>query len=141
MLCQNVTGNSQPMAVLMLSGNNPEGTHPMHHDNPAMDACIQACLDCHRSCLATVAHCLTKGGSHAESRHIQIMLDCAQICAVCADFMIRGSAHSGHLCRECAEICGKCATSCADHADADEMMRACAEECRNCAAECEKTAA
>jgi len=113
----------------------------MHHDHHAMDECIEACLDCHRLCLATVAHCLTKGGVHAEARHIQIMLDCAQICAVCADLMIRGSDHSAHLCRECVEICSECATSCANHSKADEMMRACAETSRRCADECGKIAA
>lgn len=40
-----------------------------HH----LEACIQACLDCHRSCIATAAHCLTKGGHHAEAEHIRIM--------------------------------------------------------------------
>jgi len=112
----------------------------MHHDNHAMDACIQACLDCHRSCLATIAHCLTKGGSHAEARHIQLMLDCAQICGVCADFMIRGSDHCAHICRACADICRACATSCADHGEADDMMRACAAACTRCADECAKMA-
>lgn len=113
----------------------------MNHGNHAMDACVQACLDCHRSCLATIAHCLTKGGSHAEAKHIGIMMDCAQICAVCADFMIRSSDHAAHLCRVCADICRACAASCGQHADADDMMKTCAAACTRCADECGKMAA
>jgi hypothetical protein len=105
-----------------------------------LDSCIAACLDCHRSCLATVAHCLGLGGHHAEPGHIRIMMDCAQICAASADFMIRGSAHHPHLCAECAEICRECEKSCAGHPDADTAMRACAEACRRCAEECGKMA-
>ncbi|MCK8785547.1 four-helix bundle copper-binding protein [Roseomonas sp. NAR14] len=101
-----------------------------------MNACIEACLDCHRTCLATIAHCLGRGGHHAEAAHIGIMMDCAQICAVSADFMIRQSPHHPHLCAECAEICGQCAASCENHPDADDAMRRCAEACRRCASLC-----
>jgi hypothetical protein len=113
----------------------------MHHGNQTMEACIQACLDCHRICLATVAHCLQLGGNHAGPGHIRIMMDCAQICAVSADFMIRGSQHHPHLCRECAEICRECEASCAGHPAADDAMRRCAEMCRRCAEECGRMAA
>ena len=113
----------------------------MHHGNHAMDSCIQACLDCHRACLSTIAHCLSLGGAHAEAGHIRIMMDCAQICAVSADFMARGSDHHTHICRECAEICRECATRCSAHPGADETMRACAEACGRCAEECARMAA
>ena len=111
----------------------------MHHH--AMEACIQACLDCHASCLSTIGHCLSMGGRHAEASHIRIMMDCAQICAVSADFMLRGSDHHAHLCRECADICRDCERSCAGHTGADETMRACAEACRRCAEQFAKMAA
>ena len=42
---------------------------------PSMDDCIRNCTDCHTICLETVAHCLGKGGAHAESRHIRLLLD------------------------------------------------------------------
>jgi hypothetical protein len=101
-----------------------------------MDRCIAACLDCHRNCLATIQHCLGLGGHHAEAGHIRLMMDCAQICATSADFMIRGSEHHPHLCAECAEICRQCAEECEGHPGADEAMRACAASCRACAEEC-----
>ena len=106
-----------------------------------MEACITACLDCHRSCLATIAHCLKQGGHHADSAHITIMMDCAQICVVCAEFMIRGSDHAKHLCRECAEICRACEADCRAHAAGDAEMLACADACKKCAVECVKMAA
>jgi hypothetical protein len=106
-----------------------------------MDTCIRACLECHRICLHCVIHCLTKGGSHAEVGHIRIMMDCAQICATTADFMIRESQHGKHLARECAEICRQCADSCGNHPEADDHMKKCAQACLDCAAECEKMVA
>jgi hypothetical protein len=118
--------------------DNQSGRKPtVNHD---MDSCIQACLDCHRVCLATVAHCLQQGGSHAEAAHIRIMLDCAQICLVSADFMIRGSTLHGRICAVCAETCRACEQSCSGHPDADDAMRRCAEACRRCAEECERMA-
>jgi hypothetical protein len=111
------------------------------HENHTMAACIEACLACHRSCLSTVAHCLKLGGHHADAAHITLMMDCAQICVVCADFMLRGSAHAAHLCRECAEICRACEVSCRAHAQGDALMLACAEACRRCAEECDKMTA
>ena len=56
-----------------------------------MQHCIQECTDCHQVCLRTIQHCLGMGGKHAEQQHIRLMADCAQICAVSADFMLRGS--------------------------------------------------
>lgn len=113
----------------------------MHHGNHGLDTCIQACLDCHQVCLTTIGHCLSLGGAHAEAGHMRIMMDCAQICVVSADFMIRGSAHHPHICRECAEICRECEASCANHPAADDAMRRCAEACHRCAEECAAMAA
>lgn len=69
------------------------------------------------------------------------MMDCAQICVVCAKFMIRGSDHAKHLCRECAEICRACESDCRAHAVGDAEMLACADACKKCAVECVKMAA
>ncbi|WP_426960355.1 four-helix bundle copper-binding protein [Muricoccus radiodurans] len=111
----------------------------MHHAD--MEACIQACLDCHRTCLATIAHCLAQGGHHTEKAHIVLMMDCAQLCATDADFMIRGSAHHARLCGVCAEVCEACAADCEKHGEGDAAMQACVVACRRCAAECRKMAA
>lgn len=110
----------------------------MHHASrsPEMQRCIEACLDCYKSCTQTGAMCLEHGGKHAEAAHITLMADCAAICAMSADFMLRGSKHAAHLCRECAEICDACAADCERLAGDMPEMKACAETCRRCAESC-----
>lgn len=105
----------------------------------SMQNCIQACTECHAICLETLQHCLTKGGRHAEAQHITLLQDCAQICAVSADFMLRGSAFHIETCETCAEICEACADSCESIPD-DDVMAQCAQACRACAESCESMA-
>jgi hypothetical protein len=104
-----------------------------------MQSCIEDCLSCHRICVETTAYCLQKGGKHAAADHIRILLDCAQICATSADFMLRGSDLHTHTCAACAAVCEACAASCAQMAD-DEMMKRCADTCRRCAESCREMA-
>ena len=115
-------------------------TRATHQMNPEMQECINACLDCHSVCLQTVAHCLQKGGRHAEASHIGLLLDCAEICQTSANFMLRGSHLHTRTCDVCAEVCEMCATGCEQFGD-DEMMTACAEACRRCAESCRRMAA
>ncbi len=111
----------------------------MAHVNTEMRACIDACQSCHAVCVETLNHCLTMGGKHTEKEHVTTMLDCAQICATSADFMLRGSSLHAATCLACAEVCEACADSC-DALGGAEMKR-CATECRACAEECRKMAA
>ena len=104
-----------------------------------MQSCIEECLTCHRICVETTQHCLEKGGKHAEAKHIRTLLDCAQICATSADFMLRGSDLHVDTCAACAEVCEACAKSCDRIADDAEMKR-CADVCRRCAASCREMA-
>jgi hypothetical protein len=110
-----------------------------HTHSAQMQECIDNCQRCHAICVETTTHCLEKGGRHAEAGHIRLLLDCAQICATSADFMLRGSDLHARTCGVCAEVCARCAESCERMAD-DEMMRRCAEECRRCAESCRKMA-
>src|SRR5437016_10965270 len=84
----------------------------MAHISNEMRECINECTTCHQVCISTIQHCLQKGGMHAEQPHVRLLADCAQICAVSADFMLRGSQHHPHTCGECAEICDDCARDC-----------------------------
>jgi hypothetical protein len=102
-------------------------------------ACIQNCQDCHRICLETVQHCLQMGGPHAEAAHIQTLLDCSEICATSANFMMRSSAFHRRTCGVCAEACERCAEDCERYGD-DSKMKACVEICRRCAASCQQMA-
>ena len=102
--------------------------------------CIQDCMDCHRICLETMNHCLTMGGKHAEATHIRTMLDCAEICATAAAFMLRGSDYHARTCGVCAELCAACAESCTRIGPQDQLMQQCAEICRRCGNSCRSMA-
>ena len=108
------------------------------HLSADMQKCIDACDDCRAACLTTVAYCLEKGGKHAQSDHIRLLLDCAEICATSAGFLLRGSDLHGGICAACAEVCDRCAESC--ESMGDEQMRDCATACRQCAETCRKMA-
>jgi hypothetical protein len=95
--------------------------------------CIEDCQSCHAECLETATHmCLEMGGRHTEPTHFRLMLNCAQICATAADFMLSRSAFHEQVCGVCAEVCTACAQSC----EAIGGMEHCVELCRQCAASC-----
>lgn len=100
-----------------------------------METCIAACLACQRACLEGIVTCLKKGGRHADPAHIQLLVDCAEVCALSVNFMIRGAQHHMKVCALCADICEACAASCAA-LGSDAGMAACAEACRRCAESC-----
>src|SRR5690349_13271762 len=105
-----------------------------------MQACVQNCQDCHAICVTTMQHCLQMGGEHAEPAHIRLMMDCAQLCHTCEDFMLRGSDFHGWICGVCADVCERCAEDCERIGPGDAMMLACAQLCRNCAESCRNMA-
>jgi hypothetical protein len=100
-----------------------------------IEECIRSCQSCHEICVDTVDYCLKVGGEHAESSHVKLIIDCAEICNVSMNSMVRSSATSIELCRSCAEICDRCAAAC-ERFTGDEQMQACARECRRCAQAC-----
>ena len=105
--------------------------------DPKMKQCVDTCAECHRTCLEHFTHmCLEKGGEHVEKEHARLMLDCIQICATSADFMTRGGALHGPVCRACSEVCRACAESCEKIG-----MTECAAACRKCADSCGSMAA
>lgn len=110
----------------------------MQHISDEMQDCIDNCLECYSVCLSTAMHhCLETGGKHTEPAHFRLMMACAEICRTAAHFMLIGSPHHKHTCRECAEICRECAKDCATL----DGMEDCLQACEECAASCEKMAA
>jgi hypothetical protein len=105
-----------------------------------MQQCIQECTSCHQTCLAAIQQCLQKGGRHAGHTHIRLLADCAQICTVSADFMLRGSDMHPRTCGVCALVCARCAEDCQRLSADDEQMRRCADVCRKCAESCRRMA-
>lgn len=102
-------------------------------NNQAIQDCIQACEQCHRTCLQmAMAHCLAMGGKHVEAEHFRLMMNCAEICQTSANFMLGGSTHHQHVCAACAEICEACSRSC----EALGGMEDCVKACNRCAKSC-----
>jgi hypothetical protein len=100
-----------------------------------VQACIANCATCAAVCRQTVQHCLSKGGAHVAVAHIQLLLDCIDICETSASFMLRGSPRHHLICGACAEVCQSCATSC-EAMSGDAAMQYCADVCRRCAGSC-----
>lgn len=110
----------------------------MRIDEDPMEACIDACLACYRTChTAAMNHCLTRGGEHLSPAHFRLMTSCAEMCRASAHIMMSGTALHVHSCRACAEICEACADDCARLDGMDDCVKACLD----CAAHCRKMAA
>lgn len=77
------------------------------------------------------------GGKHTEPAHFKLMMACSEMYRTAAHFMLIGTEHHKHTCRECAEICRQCADDCERVGDMDSCVtvsRACAESCEKMAA-------
>jgi hypothetical protein len=100
--------------------------------------CLRDSLDCYQTCTETTAKCLRMGGKHAEHKHLNLLMDCARICNINADFMLRNSTYYPQTCGITADICDECADAC-DRFD-DDFMKECASVCRRCAESCREMA-
>ena len=103
---------------------------------PDVRRCVDECSACHELCTECVPHCLSLGGAHAAPDHIRELLDCARLCAVSVELMLRQSDFQVDVCDICAEACDLCAESCDPLAGDDDMMQRCADQCRRCADAC-----
>ncbi len=100
--------------------------------------CLKDCLSSYQTCTETTIRCLTMGDQHAEQEHLNLLMDCARICNVNADFMLRNSTYYPQTCGLTADICDECADTC-DRFD-DDFMKECASVCRRCAESCREIA-
>lgn len=96
--------------------------------------CVNDSADCYQICTETILRCLTAGGKHAKPEHINLLLDCAKICNINADFMLRNSTYYPQTCGICADICDECSDVCERFED--DFMQECASVCRRCAESC-----
>lgn len=102
--------------------------------------CIENCQNCHKICEQIISYCLEQGGEHAERKHIELLLSCADICRTSSHFMMWHSDLHPKVCAVCADVCTKCADGCERMSD-DEMMKLCAQVCRECADSCRRMSA
>ena len=109
---------------------------PIQTINKETQICVDLCQQCHAACLDTITHCLNMGGEHANPEHIRLLMDCAQICATSADFMIRDSAYHMDSCGVCAKVCEDCAASCENLGKTERELQACMDICRRTSEAC-----
>lgn len=117
-------------------------SHDHEHDqaHEELQECIEECLNCYAGCTITAQHCLVSGGRLAEVNLVSVLLDCAEVCTLAANFMLRGSPYHTITCGACAEVCRACAEGCRT-VEGDEQLAHCAEMCDACAESCERMAA
>jgi hypothetical protein len=105
-----------------------------------LQECIDLCSECHTVCIQTLTDSLEKGEDHIDVERLCLLQDCADICRVSVDFMLRESPQHSHTCRACGEVSALCAEECRKMEN-DEQMQYCAEICERCAESCRSMAA
>lgn len=100
---------------------------------------MNALNNCAAECNHCATACLDEEDVKMLTRCIKLDMDCADICQLTASYVARGSEHTNHLLKECAEICEACAEECEKHAHMEHCSK-CAEACRHCAEVCLQTA-
>jgi hypothetical protein len=104
-----------------------------------IEECVAKCLDCRSLCMKVVDHCWRLRKIKRECPDIRPLLNCAEMCATTARFMLRGSEFCRELCVLCAQVCQCCADQFRGVHDETEI-EACAAACRQCAECCERIA-
>jgi hypothetical protein len=112
-----------------------QATPHFGHMAEQMQRCIQECLSCFSTCEQTLAHCLKKGGKHAATDLVKVLMDCAESCRISASMMSRESAFHARHCAFCADVCKACEEACEAFGD-EAQMKACADACRSCSESC-----
>jgi hypothetical protein len=83
----------------------------MLEDDPYAEICVRALRACHDICLrAATVDRLMISGLPVPANHIRSMLDCAEICQVAANFLVRDSDNYVRICYEAAVICRELAS-------------------------------
>jgi hypothetical protein len=134
-------GDNQSPIAGRISGSMEELERMHGSENITSDEvreCIKDCLDSYQTCTETTIRCLTMGGKHAKTEHLNLLMDCAKICSTNADFMLRNSTYYPQTSGLTADICDECADTC-DRFDED-FMKECASVCRRCSESCRELA-
>ncbi len=89
-------------------------------------------------CAAQCEHMITvllgSHDVHARATQIQLLRDCASICATTARFLARLSGFSKIMASVCAQICEICGNECAKFPDHESQR--CSQICLTCAQDC-----
>lgn len=95
---------------------------------------LKAVQECDASCEHTTTVLLGSQDIHARSMQIQLLRDCATICATAVCFLARHSVFAKPLANLCAYICELCGKECAKFPDQESQH--CSHICFHCAQEC-----
>ncbi len=119
-------------------------THPQQNelDAEALITCIDACFECAQSCTACADACLGEPEVAELVECIRLNLDCADVCKVTGQMLMRQTMPSFELWHSqlyaCSLACQVCGAMCEHHADMHEHCRICAEACRECEMACQQ---
>lgn len=96
---------------------------------------VQILLNCAWSCEVCAVACLNESDVTAMAACIRLNRDCADMCGQAAVLLERNSKIGNQFLLLCEEICLMCKDECEKHGDMDHC-RQCAEACRKCAEAC-----
>lgn len=99
--------------------------------------CVRDCLECSCTCGEMIGYCLERGVPYADQDFVQLLMDCAEICQLNTNLLIRGSHRYLITSRACAEICKQCVDMC-DQLIADEKLRRCKNILSRCVDSCQR---
>lgn len=125
-----------PSAALAQGAHGPaHETQDARHGAMPVGDCVLACVRSHAMCLETARYCTEQTSGHIAPGHIALLQDCAEMCQLTANSLLRRSSRHAVVCNACAELCETCAKDC-EAFTADEQMKRCARICRDCAESC-----
>ncbi|TCZ61059.1 four-helix bundle copper-binding protein [Roseicella aquatilis] len=105
------------------------------HGTMSLRDCVLTCVRSHAMCLETARYCTEQTSGHIGPGHIALLQDCAEMCQLTANSLLRRSPRHAVICNACAELCETCTKAC-ETFPGDEQMRRCAVVCRDCAESC-----
>ena len=105
-----------------------------HHSGHKHEALIQQLLACATACENCAASCLDEQDVTPMAHCIELDRDCADVCFLGAQLLIRDSEFAHDYLAVCEKVCRECAEECGKHEH--EHCKKCAEECRKCADAC-----
>lgn len=125
-----------PSSALAQGTRGPAHQMPgMGHGTMPLRDCVVVCVRSHAMCPETACYCAEQSSGHIGPGHIALLQDCAEMCQLTANSLLRRSPRHAVVCNPCAELCEACAKDC-EAFTGDEQMKRCAAVCRDCAESC-----
>ena len=99
----------------------------------AMSRCIDACQQCHHSCLEEAQRLLETVPGASASEVFAALVNCIGIARLTAEMLLTDSGSHQEACELCAKACRTCAELC----KAELAMAGCMKACLKCAHCCD----